>query len=65
MGTSPETSVVNKYLQHWDMPNLFVIGGSAFPQNAAPNPTLTVMALTYLATDAMIGRYFKKPEALA
>jgi gluconate 2-dehydrogenase alpha chain len=65
MGTSPETSVVNKYLQHWDIPNLFVIGGSAFPQNAAPNPTLTVMALTYLATDAMLNRYFKKPETLA
>jgi gluconate 2-dehydrogenase alpha chain len=64
MGTSPETSVVNRYLQHWNMPNLFVIGASAFPHNAAPNPTLTVLALTYWATDAMINRYFKKPEAL-
>ena len=27
--------MVNRYLQHWDMPNLFVIGASAFPQNAA------------------------------
>src|SRR5262249_11532862 len=26
MGTSPENSVVNRYLQHWDLPNLFVIG---------------------------------------
>jgi len=64
MGTSPETSVVNRYLQHWDVPNLFVIGGSAFPQNAGPNPTLTVLALTYWASDAMINRYFKHPEKL-
>jgi gluconate 2-dehydrogenase alpha chain len=64
MGTSPETSVVNPYLQHWDMPNLFVIGASAFPQNAAPNPTLTVLALTYWASEAMIDQYFKHPEKL-
>ena len=31
MGTSPENSVVNRYLQHWNMPNLFVVGASAFP----------------------------------
>ena len=42
-----------------------MIGASAFPHNAAPNPTLTVLALTYWAADAMIGRYFKRPEALA
>ena len=64
MGTSPETSVVNRYMQHWDAPNLFVVGASAFPQNAAPNPTLTVLALTYMSVDAMINRYFKHPEKL-
>ena len=64
MGTSPETSVVNRYMQHWNMPNLFVVGASAFPQNAAPNPTLTVLAVTYMSADAMIDRYFKHPEKL-
>src|ERR1700682_549484 len=64
MGASPENSVVNKYLQHWDMPNLFVVGASAFPQNAAPNPTLTSLSLTYMAADGMINRYFKHPEKL-
>ena len=62
MGTSPEDSVVNRYLQHWDMPNLCVVGASAFPQNAAQNPTLTVLALTYMSSEAMIDRYFKHPE---
>jgi gluconate 2-dehydrogenase alpha chain len=64
MGTSPETSVVNRYLQHWDMPNLFVVGASAFPQNAAQNPTLTALALTYMSSEAIIDRYFKHPEQL-
>jgi gluconate 2-dehydrogenase alpha chain len=64
MGASPENSVVNKYLQHWDIPNLFVVGASAFPQNAAPNPTLTSLSLTYMAADGMINRYFKHPEKL-
>jgi gluconate 2-dehydrogenase alpha chain len=64
MGNSPETSVVNRNLQHWDMPNLWVIGASAFPHTAAPNPTLTVLALTYWAADALIDRYFKHPEKL-
>jgi gluconate 2-dehydrogenase alpha chain len=64
MGTSPENSVVNRYLQHWDLPNLFVIGASSFPQNAGPNPTLTVLAQTYWATEAMTDRYFKHPEKL-
>ena len=64
MGADPATSAVNRYLQSWDVPNVFVIGASAFPQNAAPNPTLTVLALTYWASDAMIDRYFKHPEKL-
>ena len=64
MGSSPENSVVNRYLQHWDVPNLFVVGASAFPQNAAQNPTLTAMALTFLSSEAMIHRYFKHPERL-
>ena len=28
MGTDPSTSVVNRYLQSWDAPNVFVIGAS-------------------------------------
>ena len=37
---------------------------AAFPQNAAQNPTLTALALTYLASDALINKYLKHPEKL-
>ena len=65
MGQSPETSVVNPYLQHWDVSNLWVLGASAFPQNPSGNPTLTVLATTYRTADAFIARYLKSPGALA
>ncbi|HZS49752.1 MAG TPA: GMC family oxidoreductase [Bryobacterales bacterium] len=65
MGSSPETSVVNTYLQHWKMPNLFVVGGSAFPQNASGNPTLTALAITYRSADALIERYLQHPGVIA
>jgi gluconate 2-dehydrogenase alpha chain len=64
MGTNPRTSAVNRYLQSWDAHNLFVIGASAFPQNASYNPTGTVGALAYWAADAIIKNYIKNPAAL-
>ena len=64
MGEDPSTSVVNKFLQHWDVPNLFVVGASAYPQNAAWNPTGTVGALTYWAADAIKSKYLKNPGKL-
>lgn len=63
MGTSPETSVVNTHLQHWKMPNLWVVGGSALPQGNE-HLTLTVVALAYRAADAFVDRYVKHPGAL-
>jgi gluconate 2-dehydrogenase alpha chain len=65
MGASPDSSVVNPWLQHWQIPNLFVAGGSAFPQNGSGNPTLTILALTLRAADAIVGRYLKHPGGLA
>jgi gluconate 2-dehydrogenase alpha chain len=61
MGADPKTSAINKYLQSWDVPNVFVIGSPAFPQNAGYNPTGTVGALAYLAADAIISKYLKSP----
>ncbi|AEG92246.1 GMC family oxidoreductase [Ramlibacter tataouinensis] len=65
MGTDPSTSTVNRWLQSWDVPNVFVIGASNFPQNASYNPTDTVGALAYWAADAIVGRYLKQPGPLA
>jgi gluconate 2-dehydrogenase alpha chain len=65
MGTSPDTSVLNPWLQHWQVPNLWVVGGSAFPQNGSGNPTLTILAITLRAADALVDRYIKKPGRLA
>ena len=64
MGSDPATSAVNSYLQSWDVPNLFVIGASAFPQNPGYNPTGTVAALAYRAAAAITSRYVKAPGPL-
>jgi gluconate 2-dehydrogenase alpha chain len=65
MGKSPETSVVNPWGQSWELPNLFILGASTFPQNGAANPTTSVIAFTYRTADALIGRYLKSPAPLA
>jgi gluconate 2-dehydrogenase alpha chain len=65
MGADPATSVVNPWLQSWDLDNVFVVGASAFPQNASYNPTGPVGALAYRAADAIVNRYLKAPGPLA
>jgi gluconate 2-dehydrogenase alpha chain len=64
MGVDPKTSVLNRYLQSWDVPNLFVTGASAFPQNAGYNPTGTVAALAYWSAAAIRNQYLKSPGSL-
>ena len=64
MGDSPKNSVVNKYLQVWDVPNVFSMGSGAFPQNAGYNPTGTVAALAYHAAHEIRSRYLKNPGPL-
>lgn len=64
MGVDRSNSVVNRFMQSWDVPNLFVIGGSAFPQNPEYNPTNTIGALTYMAAEAIVTRYLKSPGPL-
>lgn len=64
MGSTPEDSVLNRYLQHWDVSNLFVMGASAFPHNSGYNPTGTVSALAFWAADAIRNQYLKNPGPL-
>jgi gluconate 2-dehydrogenase alpha chain len=64
MGSDPRTSALNLYLQSWDVPNLFVPGANAFPQNAGYNPMGTVGALTYWCAEAIASRYVRSPSPL-
>jgi gluconate 2-dehydrogenase alpha chain len=64
MGSDPSTSVVNKYGQSWDIPNLFIVGSSTHPSMSGFNPTLTIQALAYMSADAIVNRYRKHPGAL-
>jgi len=65
MGENPANSVLNRWLQHWQMSNLFVLGASSFPQNPSGNPTLTILAQTLRTADAIVDRYLKQPGSLA
>jgi len=64
MGTDPGNSALNIYLQSWDVPNLFVQGATAFPQNAGYNPTGTVGALAFWSAAAIRSQYLKNPGPL-
>ena len=64
IGTDPRMSALNRYGQVWDVPNVFVTGASAFPQNAGKNPTGPVGALAYWIADALKNKYLKSPGAL-
>ncbi|MGH9667540.1 MAG: GMC oxidoreductase [Bryobacteraceae bacterium] len=61
MGTDPRTSVLNEWCQSHDVPNLFVVDGSAFPSASEKNPTLTIMALAARTADHIAAR-LKKGE---
>ncbi len=64
MGDDPTTSVLNRYLQSWDVHNVFVYGSSAFPQNMGYNPTGMVGALAYWSTHYIKENYLKNPGPL-
>ena len=61
MGADPKTSVVNGWCQAHDVPNLFVVGASAFPTLTAYPATATVSALAYRTADyiARQGDWFR------
>lgn len=46
MGDDPNGSVLNKWAQSHDVPNLFVTDGAAMASCATQNPSLTYMAIT-------------------
>ncbi|KAA6120761.1 GMC family oxidoreductase [Cupriavidus cauae] len=64
MGSDPSNSVVNRFGQCWDVPNVFVTGACLFPQNSNYNPTGTVGATAYWIVDAVKRDYVKAPGKL-
>lgn len=51
MGLDPKTSVLNRWNQVHDVPNVFVTDGSCMTSASCVNPSLTYMALTARAAD--------------
>ncbi|MEY2116059.1 MULTISPECIES: GMC family oxidoreductase [Rhodanobacter] len=63
-GNDPATSALNRFQQSWDVPNVFVTGASAFPQNLGYNPTGLIGGLTYWSAKAIRETYLKHPGPL-
>ena len=51
MGSDPKISMLNAYNQMHEVGNVFVVDGSAFASASEKNPTLTILALSWRATD--------------
>lgn len=60
MGDDPKRSVVNRFCQSHDVPNLYVCDGSVFPSASEKNPTHTIMALAARTADHIAERLRKK-----
>ncbi len=54
MGNDPKTSVLNKYSQAHDVNNVFVTDGASFVTNSDKNPTLSIMALSWRASEHLL-----------
>jgi choline dehydrogenase-like flavoprotein len=59
MGKDPKTSVLNKFNQVWDAPNVFVTDGAFMVSASCVNPSLTYMAFTARAADHAVSEMKK------
>lgn len=59
MGNDPGTSVLNRFNQMHEVPNVFITDGSCMTSGSCVNPSLTYMALTARACDHAV-REMKK-----
>ena len=59
MGADPKRSALNAHMQMHDVKNVFVVDGSAFPTPTEKNPTLSILAFAWKATDYMADRMKK------
>jgi choline dehydrogenase-like flavoprotein len=54
MGNDPRSSVVDRTCRVHDVDNVFVIDSSVHVNNGGFNPALTIMAIAYYASDALV-----------
>jgi choline dehydrogenase-like flavoprotein len=54
MGDNPKNSVLNKYCQAHDVKNLFVTDAGAFVTSPDKNPTLSILALSWRASENLL-----------
>jgi choline dehydrogenase-like flavoprotein len=54
MGADPKHSVLNEFCQSWEVDNLFVPDGACFVSNADKNPTLSIMAVAWRASEYIV-----------
>jgi choline dehydrogenase-like flavoprotein len=55
MGNDPRTSVLDGWSRAHEVKNLYVADGAAFVSNADKNPTLSILALAWRASDHLMG----------
>ena len=53
MGEDPARSMLDSFNRMHEVPNVLVVDGSAFPTASEKNPTLTILALSWRATDRL------------
>ena len=54
MGHDPKTSALNSYCQAHEVKNLFVTDGACFVTNPDKNPTLSILALSWRASEHLL-----------
>jgi choline dehydrogenase-like flavoprotein len=51
MGADPESSVIDRWNRSWNVPNLYIVDGSALATGGVVNPTATICALALRAAE--------------
>jgi choline dehydrogenase-like flavoprotein len=54
MGKDPRASVINRDHRAHDVPNLFLCDGSSFVTSGRGQPTCTIQALAFRASDRIV-----------
>ena len=54
MGSDPTTSVVDRWGQSHDVPNLWIFDGSTWPTSSGMNPTATIAAFALRGAERML-----------